>query len=100
MLYSNADGTQSINKSECERLLSLAIHEYQFLLKDILYRNKNGMAIGWPLELFLSFYDKLLEWLEQCPSELKPVFDKRYVDDIFVLFESAEHHSKFHTYLT
>ena len=100
MLCSNADGTQSINKSDCERLLSLATHEYQFLLKDILYRNKNGMAIGWPLELFmvnifLSFYDKL----EQCPSEFKPV-DKTYVDDIFVLFESAEHHSQFHTYLT
>ena len=46
---------------------------------------------------FLSFYE--MKWLEQCPNEFKPVFYRRYVDDIFVLFQSAEHLSKFHTYL-
>ena len=47
--------------------------------------------------VFLSFYET--KWLEQCPNEFKPVFYRRYVDDIFVLFESAEHLSKFHAYL-
>ena len=46
--------------------------------------------------VFLSFYET--KWLEQCPNEFKPVFYRRYVDDIFVLFESAEHLSKFHAY--
>ena len=40
-----------------------------------------------------------MKWLGQCPNELIPVFYRRYVDDIFVLFESAEHLSKFQTYL-
>ena len=40
-----------------------------------------------------------MKWLEQCTNEFKPVFYGRYVDDIFVLFESAEHLSKFHAYL-
>ena len=46
---------------------------------------------------FLSSYE--MKWLEQCPNEFKLVFYRRYVDDIFVLFESAEHLSKFHAYL-
>ena len=31
--------------------------------------------------------------------EFKPVFNRRSVDDIFVLFKSAEHFSKFYAYL-
>ena len=45
---------------------------------------------------FLSFYE--INWLELCPKEFKPVFYRRYVDDIFVLFELAEHLSKFCNY--
>ena len=47
--------------------------------------------------VFQSFYE--MKWLEQCPNEFKPVFYRRYVDDIFVLLESTEHLSKFHAYL-
>ena len=43
--------------------------------------------------VFLSFHE--VKWLEQCPKEFKSVLYRRYVDDIFVLFESAEHLSKF-----
>ena len=46
--------------------------------------------------VFLSFYE--VKWLEQCPKEFKPFFYRRYVDDIFVLFESVEHLSKFRDY--
>ena len=46
--------------------------------------------------VFLSFYE--VKWLQQCPKEFKPVFYRRYVDDIFVLFESAEQLSKFCNY--
>ena len=46
--------------------------------------------------VFLSFFE--VKWLEQCPKEFKPVFYRRYFDDIFVLFESAEHLSKFRDY--
>ena len=46
--------------------------------------------------VFLSFYE--VKWLEQCPKEFKPAFYRRYGDDIFVLFESAEHLSKFRDY--
>ena len=62
----------------------------------------DGVAMRLPLgpamaNVFLSFYK--MKWLEQCPNEFKPVFYRRYVDDVFDYFESAEHLSKFHAYL-
>ena len=72
------------------------------MFNDILYKQKDGVAMRSPLgptmaNIFLSFCE--MKWLEQCANKFKPVFYRRYVDDIFVLFESPEHFSKFHTYL-
>ena len=44
----------------------------------------------------MSFYK--VKWLEQFPKEFKPVFYKRYVNNIFVLFESVKHLWKFRHY--
>ena len=46
---------------------------------------------------FLCCY--LKKWLEQCPDKFKPVYYRRYVDDIFVLFKSRDHLIKFRDYL-
>ena len=78
------------NKFEFEKLLSLSTQESYFMCNDILYKQKDGLAMGLPLEptmtiVLLSFYE--LKWLEQCLSDLKPVFCRRYVDDVFVSFE-------------
>ena len=96
LLYKHVDVIAGINKSEFENLLSLATQESYFMLNDILYKQKDGVVMGSPLgptmaNVFLSFYE--MKWLEQCPNEFKPVFHRRYVDDSFVLFESAEFHA-------
>ena len=100
LLYNNEDIIKGINKSEFKNLLLLATKKSYFIF-DILYKQKDGMAMGSPLgptlaNVFLSFYEVKL--IEQCPKEFKPVFYRRYVDDIFVLFESTEHLSKFRDY--
>ena len=46
---------------------------------------------------FMSFYEK--QWLADCPSDFAPVYYRRYVDDIFVLFGSPEHVSPFLNYM-
>ena len=46
---------------------------------------------------FLAHYEQV--WLDDCPDEFKPVYFKRYVDDIFVLFRSPHHLEKFNEYL-
>ena len=38
-------------------------------------------------------------WLNRCPIEFKPNFYRRYVDDIFVLFESPESAHSFCEYV-
>ena len=94
MLDNNEDVIEGINKGDLKSFLSLATQESYFNFNDVLYKQKDGVATGWPLgptmgNVFLSFYE--IKWLEQCPKEFKLVFYRRYVDDIFVLFESAEH---------
>ena len=58
------------------------------------YRQIDGVAMGFPLEptlanVFLCHHEK--KWVNDCPNNFKPVFYKRYVDDIFVLFKKSEH---------
>ena len=40
------------------------------------------------------------KWLRDCPNDFKPVFYRRYVDDIFALFSSPDHADKFNEYLS
>ena len=57
-----------------------------------------GSPLGPPLvNAFLCFHEK--KWLEQCPEEFKPVYYRRYVKDIFVLFRPRDHLIKFRDYL-
>ena len=107
-LHDNDDVIEFINKSEVKNILPLAIQESHFVLNDVLYTKKDGVAMRSPLgstmeNALLSFYE--VEWLEQYPKEFKPIFYDniyiymlRYVDDILVLFELVEHLSKFRDY--
>ena len=46
---------------------------------------------------FICHYEII--WLNECPSQFKPVVYKRYVDDIFVVFKSKEHWKLFDNYI-
>ena len=92
LLYNYVDVMQGINKSAFENFLSLATQKSYFTFNDILPKQKDGVAIRSSLRptmtnFFLSFYE--MKWLQQCPNQFKPVFYRRFVDDIFVLFESS-----------
>ena len=47
--------------------------------------------------VFLIYHEK--NWLEHCPLEYRPLYYRRYVHYIFVLFNSAEHLKRLHSYL-
>ena len=47
----------------------------------------------------LSYVIMKPKWLNYYPDEFKPVFYKRYVDDIFVLFKRPEHVKPFADYM-
>ena len=47
--------------------------------------------------VFLCHHEKT--WLQNCPSEFKPVIYRIYVDDTFLIFRSKHHIEKFRNYL-
>ena len=48
-----------------------------------------GSPLGPTLaNIFLCYHETM--WLKNCPKSFKPVYYKRYIDDIFVLFEKPE----------
>ena len=62
LLYNNEDVVEGISKSEFKNLLSLASQESHFIFNDVLYKQKDGVAMGSPLgptmaNVFLSFYE-------------------------------------------
>ena len=101
-IYDQNDSIEGFNKSKFKELLSLVTKESYLIFNEILYKQINGVAMGSPLGPFLAnaffcFYEK--NWIKQCPDKFKPVYYRRYVDDIFVLFKSRDHLIKFRDYL-
>ena len=93
-IYSQQDVIEDINKQEFQNLLSLATKESYFIFSEVLYKQKDGVAMSFPLgptlgNAFLCFYEK---------NDLKTSFCRRYVDDVFVLFKSTDHIEKFRNY--
>ena len=74
-------------------MLKLATTESS-LIFDQLYKEVDRVVMGSPLDqamanAFLCHYEK--NWLNECPSQFKPVVYRRYLDNIFVMFKSKEH---------
>ena len=56
-------------------------------------------SLGPTLEnIFMCSFER--RCLRDCPKDFKPVFYRRYVDDIFALFSSPDHADKFKEYLS
>ena len=76
--------------------------ESLILFDQEFYKQHDGVAMGCLLgptlaNVFLCYHEKI--WLQNCPSEFKPVIYRRYVDDTFLLFRSKHHIEKFRNYL-
>ena len=101
-LFENMEKVEGLSKIEFKELLSLATKESYFVFNGQLYKQVDGVAMGSPLgptlaNAFLFRFEK--NWLRNCPSDFKPHYYRRYVDDIFVLFTSARHLEAFRNFL-
>ena len=90
------------NKQEFQSLLELATKESLFVFNKEYFRQIDGVAMGSPLgptlaNIFLCHYEE--KWLNSCPKQFKPTYYRRYVDDIFCLFENAQQVNKFQRFL-
>ena len=101
-LFSNTFYSGKLSRKELYELLKLETTESSFIFDNKLHKQVDGVARGSPLgptlaNAFLCHYEKI--WLNECPSQFKPVIYKRCVDDIFVLFKSKEHLKFFVNYM-
>ena len=83
---------KGISKNDFRDLLNLVTKESLFTFNNKFYIQVDGVCMGSPVgpilaRIFVSHHEE--NWLNKCPIKFKPSFYRRYVDDIFVLFESS-----------
>ena len=101
-LFKDKRKVKGLLKKQCKVLLDLATKKSCFLFNGEYYSQTDGVAMGSPLgptlaNVFLCEHE--VKWLEHCPQEFKPVYYKRYVDDVLVLFKDKSHVLPFKAYL-
>ena len=103
-LFKTSDAlVKGISKNYFRDLLNLATKESFFTFSNKFYIQVDGVAMESLLgpilpNIFLSHHEE--NWLNKCPIKFKPSFYRRYVDDIFVLFESSESVDSFREYIS
>ena len=89
-LFKESETIDGLSKTEFKELLSLATEDSHFIFDGTLYKQINGVVMGFPLgptfaNAFLVYHEK--KWFEHCPLEYRPLYYRRYVDDIFALIQ-------------
>ena len=92
----------NLNRKQIFEMLSLTTKESIISFDGGFYSQVDGVAMGSPLgptlaNAFLCHHEQ--KWLDDCPLDFKPLYYKRYVDDIFLLFKKLEHAKNFADYM-
>ena len=97
----------SIKRRKLKACLSDILNNYlHFLLShlfnDVYYKQVDRVTMGSPLgptlaNLFLVYYE--YKWLEKYPLQFRPKYNRRYVDDIFLVSECRDLIKKFFKYM-
>ena len=102
-MYNDNENPPNIPKHNFRNLLSIAAKETFFMFNNKYYKQVDGLAMESPLgpalaNIFMCSFES--KWLRDCPNDFKPVFCRRYINDIFVQFSSLDHSDKFREYLS
>ena len=92
----------NIPKHDFGNLINIAPNESFSTFNNKHYKQVNGVDMGSPLgpasaNIFMCSFES--KWLHG-PNDFKPVFYRRYVDDIFAVFSSPNHADKLKGYLS
>jgi len=102
LLFQNTDVVDGLSRDDFKELLTTATKESFILFDGDYFQQIDGVAMGSPLgptlaNIFLGHNET--KWLDDCPPESKPLYYRRYVDDIFLLFENIQCLEGFHQYM-
>ena len=97
-LFKSSQTVSGLNKQQILEMLSLTTKENVILFGQKYYSQIDGVGMGSPLGPTWAHHEAT--WLKNCPKAFKLVYYKRYVDDIFVLFEKPEQVLRFVNYMS
>ena len=97
-VFGNKKRVKGHLKKDFKQLLPLSVKSSCFVFNNVYYQQVDRVAMGSPLgpilaNLFLVNYES--KWLKDCPVQFAPKYNRRYVDDIFLLFRAKDHVKKF-----
>ena len=102
LLFADCDTLEykdcKFNRTQFRKLLNFAVKDTHFVFNGQLFDQIDGVAMGSPLgpslaNIFMCILEQ--RYLDECPSEFKPILYRRYVDDTFCLFRSRSDIEKF-----
>ena len=101
-LFRNCVTVAGIAKDLFRSLLEMSVLNSYFIFDQKLFKQLDGVGMGLPLgptfaNAFLCYHEQ--NWLANCPSEFRPVYFRRYVDDCFMIFNDRSHVDRFLDYL-
>ena len=101
-LFANEARINNFSTNDFEKPLRMGLQNNFFHFDSQTYKQTVGVAMSSPLghslaNVFLCFHEQI--WLNDCPEDLKPVYYRRFVDDIFVLCRLPDYLEKFTNYL-
>ena len=90
-----------INRKDSKKLFQFAISQTNFHFNGSMYDQVDGVAMGSPLapilaNIFMGYHEK--GWIKNY-SYGGLLYYKRYVDDIFAVFETKDHAVSFYNYI-
>ena len=97
-LFQGRTHVDNLPKDPFRQLFTRTMSESLILFDQEFYKQHDGVATSFPLgptlaNICLCYHGKI--WLQNCPSEFKPVIYRRSVDDTFLLFSSKHQIKKF-----
>ena len=100
-LIKSKDPNIKMSHKQLKKLFMFATSQTHFVYNDQYYDQVDGVAMGSPLgpvlaNLFMGVHEN--EWLQAYPGT-GPSFYRRYVDDIFCVFDSEDQAKSFLDYL-
>ena len=100
-LIKSKDSRVKMSHAQLRKLFMFATSQTHFVYNDQYYDQIDGVAMGSPLgpvlaNLFMGVHEN--EWLQSYP-DIGPSFYRRYVDDIFCVFDSEDQAKSFLDYL-
>ena len=101
-LFKSSQTVSGLKKQQVLEMLSLTTKENVILFDEKYCSQIDGVAMDSPLgptlaNIFLCHHETT--WIKNCPKAFKPVYSKRYVDHISVLFEKPGQVSRFVNYM-